>query len=526
MKKILTKIKYLAFAAIVFATLSSCLNDLDTDPKYDLTLENILAQDPNAVEGMLSRLYASFALSSVNGPGSSDIAGADPGESPFVRGLVNLNDFTADGMKNRWGDDGLDPLTTTSGWTANNKFFKYVYDRIYYTIPQATNLILVMKSDNVKYANKEQVISELRFLRALSYFYLIDFYGKGVLVKDDNFNTSTPLPQASRAELFAFAESELKDIEGKLAPTNAYGRATRSAARMLLAKLYLNAEVYTGTAKYSEAAALLNSIIAEGGYQLEGNFRKNFTTDNYTSNEIILPLIADVTTSQSYGNTTYIIQGSLSINTMNPADYGSVGPDAGAWTGHRATKAWYGLFGNSAADLAASTDQRAKLFWTTGHTWEMNDYKEWTHGYPSVKYTNLSSTGAGTPSVFVSTDFPLFRYSDVLLMYAECALRGAAGTTTAQGLTYLNQVRQRSGATVLGSMTLQTVLDERGRELGLEGHRRQDLIRFGKFTGGSYLWPWKGGLKDGTAISDNYKVFPIPLTALQSNPNLTQNTGY
>ena len=516
------KFKLLAFAAVVMLSTQSCLRDLDTEPKYDMTLEYILQQDPKAVEGMLSRLYASFALSSVKGPGDSDISGADPGESPFIRGLVNLQDFTADGMKNRWGDNGLDQLTTTSNWTDNNKFFKYAYDRIYYTVPQATNLILIMKSDNVKYENKEQVVSELRFLRALSYYYLIDLFGKGVLVNDETFNTSTPLPEASRTELFTFVETELKDIEGKLPAQNSYARANKSAARMLLAKLYLNAEVYTGTPRYNDAATYVNKVISEGGYQLEGNFRKNFSADNNTSKEIIFPLIADAASSQSYGNTTYIVNGSISTDTMTPADFGATD----GWAGHRATKAWYGLFAGSAAGLQSSPDVRAKLFWSAGHNWEMNDYKTWTDGFPSDKFWNKNSDGSGSATSFSSTDFPLFRLSDAYLIYAECAVRGAADTSMGQAITYFNQVRTRAGAPVVSVLSLDEVLNERGRELGLEGVRRQDLIRFGKFTGGSYLWPWKGGVKNGAAISDNYKLFPIPSTALQANPNLTQNPGY
>lgn len=515
------KLKLLAVASLLMFS-TSCMRDLDTEPKYDMTLEYILQQDPNAVEGLLSRLYASFALSSVKGPGESDISGADPGESPFIRGLVNLQDFTADGMKNRWGDNGLDQLTTTSNWTDNNKFFKYAYDRIYYTVPQATNLILIMKSDNVTYANKEQVISELRFLRALSYYYLVDLFGKGVLVNDETFNTSTPLPEASRTELFNFVESELKDIEDKLPAQNTYARANKSAARMLLAKLYLNAEVYTGTARYGDAAAYINKVITEGGYQLEPNFRKNFSADNNTSKEIIFPLIGDAASSQSFGNTTYIVNGSISTDTMTPADFGATD----GWAGHRATKAWYGLFATTQTGLANSPDVRAKLFWTTGHNWEMNDYKAWTDGFPSDKFWNKNSDGSGSATSFSSTDFPLFRLSDAYLIYAECALRGAPGTTVAQAITYFNQVRTRANAPVVSVLSLDEVLNERGRELGLEGMRRQDLIRFGKFTGGSYLWPWKGGVKNGAPISDNYKVFPIPSTALQANPNLTQNTGF
>jgi hypothetical protein len=516
-----TKFKVLAVLALL-AVNTSCINDLDTEPKVEQTLANLLAADPNAVEGLLSRLYASFALSSVEGPDKSDISGADPGESPFVRGLVNLQDFTADDMKNRWGDNGLDQLTTTSNWTSSNKFFRYVYDRIYYTIPQATNLILVMKSDQINYANKNQVIDELRFLRSLSYYYLIDLFGKGVLVKDDNFNTSAPLPETSRADLFKFVESELIAIEGTLPVNNSYGRANKSCARMLLAKLYMNAEVYTGTARYNDAAVYLNKIIAEGGYQLESNIRKNFSSDNNTSTEIIFPLLADAVSSQSFGNTTYLVNGSISTETMTPADFGA----KQGWAGHRATKAWYGLFGNSIADLQASTDKRAKLFWTQGHNWEMNDYKAWPDGLPSDKFWNKASNGTGGATDYSSTDFPLFRLADVYLMYAECSLRGAANTTVAQGLAYTNLVRARATASPFTSINLNNILDERARELNFEGMRRQDLIRFGKFTGTSYLWPWKGGVKNGISISDNYRVFPIPSSALQANPNLTQNTGY
>ena len=291
---------------------------------------------------------------------------------------------------------------------------------------------------------------------------------------------------------------------------------------MLLAKLYLNAEVYTGTPRYNDAAAYISKVISEGGYQLEGNFRKNFSADNNTSKEIIFPLIADAASSQSFGNTTYIVNGSISTDTMTPADFGATD----GWAGHRATKAWYGLFAGSAAGLQSSTDVRAKLFWSTGHNWEMNDYKTWTDGFPSDKFWNKNSDGSGSATSFSSTDFPLFRLSDAYLIYAECAVRGAAGTSMGQAITYFNQVRTRAGAPVVSVLSLDEVLNERGRELGLEGVRRQDLIRFGKFTGGSYLWPWKGGVKNGAAISDNYKLFPIPSTALQANPNLTQNPGY
>ncbi len=287
-----------------------------------------------------------------------------------------------------------------------------------------------------------------------------------------------------------------------------------------MAKLYLNAQVYTGTQRWDDALTYTNKVINEGNYHLADSFVSQFSGDNYNSTEVIFPLIADAVVSQSYGNTTYIVNGSCSTETMNINDFGT----SDAWTGHRATKAWYGLYG----DLDTSPDDRAKLFWTDGHNYEMADYKVWTDGYPSVKFRNTNFTGTSLSTPFSSTDFPLYRLADAYLMYAECTLRGAAGGSASQALDYVNDVRIRSHADAItsGQLTLDFLLDERARELNLEGHRRTDLIRFGKFTGGSYIWPWKGNAVEGTSIPDTYKVFPIPQTALQSNPNLTQNTGY
>lgn len=113
-------------------------------------------------------------------------------------------------------------------------------------------------------------------------------------------------------------------------------------------------------------------------------------------------------------------------------------------------------------------------------------------------------------------------------MYAECVVRGATGGSMSQAVTYVNNVRNRANASQINAseLTLDFLIDERARELNLEGHRRTDLIRFGKFTGGSYLWPWKGNTLNGTSIPSTYKLFPIPVQALQANPNLTQNPGY
>lgn len=515
MKKTLISLLVIPILVLV----QGCTKDLDTQPQVELTLEELLESDPDAISGILSRLYASFALSGPDGSGSSDIDD-DAGESPFLRGIINLQDFTADAMKNRWGDDGLDQLTTTSDWDENNKFFRYLYNRIYYTIPQSNNLLLVLGQVDIE--NKDWIEGEVRFIRALAYYYLIDCFGKGVLATEENYGTSDPLPEVDRQALFDYVESELLAIEDMLPDTNDYGRANKSVGRMLLAKLYLNAGVYTGTQRFDEAATYINKVIDQGGYSLDENFVSIFSGDNNQSNEIIFPLIADAIISQSFGNTTYIVNGSLGTETMTLGDYGALE----GWSGHRSTKAWYGLFNNG--DLENSPDDRAALFHTEGHNYEMSDYKAWTDGYPSTKFRNTFYHGPSNATAFSSTDFPLFRLADAYLIYAECAVRGAAGTDMATALSYVNAVRNRSnaGSVAQSALNLDFILDERARELNLEGHRRSDLIRFGKFTGNSYLWPWKGNTLNGTSIPDTYRLFPIPLTALEANENLTQNPGF
>ncbi len=534
----------LGLTVIMLLITSSCVDDLNTEPKVQLTPEQVKSK---VIEGLLSKVYSTYALSGSDGPGSTDTPGDDAGESPFLRGIINLQDFTSDGLKNRWGDNGLDQLTTTSGWNPDNKFFRYVYNRVYYTVPQANNLIDVINKEP-DFPNKQQYISEMRFLRALAYFYLIDCFGKGPLLTEDDLGSTVLKNESTRAEIFEFVESELIDIcdenltsnTDKLLPfTTTYGRANRTAARMLLAKLYLNAQVYIGAGKFDLAYKYSKLVIDEGGYKLADSFRSLFSRDNDVSDaksEIIYALIADPLTSQSYGNTTYLICGSLSSQTMVTTDYGNPGGDSNAWGGHRATKGWYGLFANSAEGLATSSDDRARLFFsnytatdpTKRHNYEMTDYKKWIDGFPSIKFVNTNFVGdPGSPVLFAGTDFPMYRLADAYLMLAESILRGGGGAT-GDALFYVNAVRARSNASLINAsdLTLDFILDERARELNFEGHRRTDLIRFGKFAGSSYIWPWKGGVKDGTSISEDYKLFPIPLKAIQANPNLTQNPGY
>jgi hypothetical protein len=178
-----------------------------------------------------------------------------------------------------------------------------------------------------------------------------------------------------------------------------------------------------------------------------------------------------------------------------------------------------------------SGDSRA-MFFTDGQNLEIEDISQFTEGYAVNKFKNLNRDGSpGSNVTFPDTDFPMFRLADVHLMYAEAVLRGGSGGDESTALNLVNELRDRAygdpaGRVNAGDLTLDFILDERARELFWECHRRTDLIRFGQFTDGTYLWPWKGGVAEGTTVSPNFDLFPIPAADLGANINLEQNEGY
>jgi hypothetical protein len=176
-------------------------------------------------------------------------------------------------------------------------------------------------------------------------------------------------------------------------------------------------------------------------------------------------------------------------------------------------------------------DPRRSYFWTEGQTDSVASITSFTDGIAAPKFVNVTSTGEqGSHPVHPDTDFPMFRLGDAYLIYAEAHLRNGGGDR-AQALAYVNALRQRAYGSTAGdiadaALTTDFILDERGRELLWEAHRRSDLIRYRKFTGGDYLWAWKGGAAGGTATETFRDLYPLPASELTTNPNLTQNPGY
>ena len=319
--------------------------------------------------------------------------------------------------------------------------------------------------------------------------------------------------------MFSYIESELTAIEEVLPSRSEaeYGRVSQAAAYTLLAKLYLNAKVYTGTERYTDCITYCKKVIAQG-YTLEPEYAKLFNADNHKrTNEIILPLTVDAEHTVSWGATTYIICGEVS----NTSDYQK--PEA-----YGVTQGW-GMFRirGEVPALFETADGRA-MFFTEGQSQYLDVIDDQSNGYFVEKWTNLTDVGEAASNTVdggVDTDFPLFRLADVYLMLAESVVRGGQGSDRATALGYVNLLRQRafgndSGNIQDGEMTPDFILDERARELYWECTRRTDLIRYDKFTTANYLWQWKGGVKAGAAVNSKYNVYPIPTTDLTANPNL------
>lgn len=517
----------------IVALVSSCTDDLNITPNDDQTiLSEELFENEAAYKQVLAGIYANLALTGTDGAGSSNLKNIDAGTSQFGRVLLYTQTLSADQMIWSYENDPGTRELQRNIWTAQNPLLLGMFSRAHLSIALANNFLRETTDDklnsrSVSEATRNDIASfraEARLMRAMAYYYLMDLFGKANFADETTPINSQP-DVYDRALLFAFIESELLAIENDLVPArqNEYGRADRAVAQMILAKIYLNAEVYVGENRYGDCISYCDQIIA-GGYDLANSYLHNFMADNNSNsanNEIIFPIVSDGVTTQNFGPTTVMINGSVGSIEANGEE---VGVGAGGWGGAlRVRKEFAQLF-----DGALGNDDRNTLI-TADRPIDIADISDRDTGYIIQKYSNATSTGGfGVDKTFVDTDFPLYRLADVYLMYAEAHLRGGGGNA-ATALGYLNALRTRANNPVAlsaGDMTLDFILDERARELHWEAHRRQDLIRFNRYTGGNYNWAWKGNGSNGIALPDHFKVFPIPVGSLAANPNLTQNPGY
>lgn len=540
--------KFKLYSLLVLTTIfafSSCTKDLDVEPidPNQATANNVY-KDEAGYKSVLAKIYASYAVSSQGDGTAADIIGIDPNFGNYLRQYWGLQQLSTDEAIIAWDDATIKNFHWHT-WAENDVFIMALYSRIYYSVSVANEFIRatqegIPSAEGTMKTNLELFEAEARFLRAFSYWHAIDMFGNVPFVTEADKPGSFKPERIVRADLFSYIESELLDLETKLAApkTNEYARVDRVSAWMLLAKLYLNAEVYTGTAMNDEALTYINKVINEGGYDIESDYSKIFYADNHTSSEIIFPLAFDGQNTQQYGGMTFILHasngGGMPLNGID-----------GGWGGIRGVKEMVENFGLKESDFSISNnehqgaDKRGMFFFNpdpngSNWKWEIDNVGTFTEGIGVTKFKNISYDGSEAPNAhptFVSTDFPVFRTSDAYLMYAEAVVRGASGGDLGTAVSYVNALRERaygnvSGNIATGDLTLDFLLDERGRELYWEAHRRTDLIRFGKFTGGKYIWSWKGKVKEGTSTESFRDLYPIPANDMLANPNLVQNTGY
>jgi len=364
-------------------------------------------------------------------------------------------------------------------------------------------------------------IAELRALRALAYFYLIDLYGNVPIITETS--PAGSIPQNTRAQVFSFIESELKAALPNLKAAN-YGKPTKSFAYTLLAKLYLNAGVYTGTPNWAGASAYCDSVTKTGLFSLAGNFFDVFAVANRSKGASEIIFVAPMDKVYAPGQ-------NIEMRTLHYKNQATYNLNAAPWNGYCTTSDFYNKF--------TGTDARKNQY-ITGAQKDIN-------GAP-ITYTDAVSKKTG-PLVMVTSitsfdsarqnegarfkkyeiqvnntqhpdqdnDFVIFRYADILMMKAEAAFRLG---DVATALTNINLVRSRANAPLYTSLVADTILAERGREFVLEMSRRNDLIRFGKFNSGKWQF------QSSPNVDPSRNLFPIPNQQLSSNPSLKQNAGY
>ena len=516
----------------------ACTKDLNRVPNNGITASTVYSTSLGYMQA-LSKVYSAFAnTGNVGGTGSPDLPTqiiSDEGNSDFLRLYFNLQELTTDEAAWTWESDaGIQGLHEMS-WSSTNPIVDGLYYRSMFQITLCNDFI--SHSSDASLAGKgfstqtvdsiKQYRAEARFLRAYQYWVLMDMFANPPFATENDPIGGFIPKQINRSSLFNYIESELKGAadSGLAAPRTAlFGHADQAAAWALLARMYLNASIYTGTARYTDAITYCNKVIG-AGYSLHPDYTKLMLADNHlNTDENIFVIEYNATFIQNYGGTTYLVHGPAGIPD-------SISGVNGSWSGLRLTQDFINLF----ADPSGATDHRAQ-FWMPGQTKNMTALYTSTAGYSTFKYRNVTSTGAKDPYAdpngnFASIDFPLFRLAEIYLIYAESVLRGGSGGDPTTALGYINALRTRAygnatGNITAGQLTTNFILDERGRELYYECFRRTDLIRFGEFTTSTYLWAWKGGAAAGTAVDPKYNLFPIPSTDLSANPNLQQNTGY
>ncbi len=561
MKKIFIKTAMASMLCMGFVSCADELNIKSVDP---------LNHQTYTVEELLAKQYATLGLTGQKGPADlPDIQSGDEGETGFIRSVFNLEELMTD--ETLWAYQSNDGMTQITGmnWDKDNPRVNWAYQRLSFDINQY-NFFISEQSGSLS----EDKIAEVRFLRALNYYYFLDLYRKAPF--KDTFDSNLPTEKSGK-ELYEWLDNELTTIEPLMAEVGAYnnsenfGRADRGAAYALHARLALNSAVYTdGQIKdYQKAIHYCDEIINSGKYDLcraEKNgysgYQQLFMGDNDCNpdarKEIIFPIRQDGVKTRAYGGTSFLV----SASTISGMPYAST------------SDPWKCLFarvdlikkffpngdipkatdedllsnpskdqviakdnekGISTADVVAQAkDDRALFYMGIGgcsdkaRTLTPGDAITGPlNGASFVKWTNFHADGtAQHHQKFSDTDFPMFRLAEIYLTRAEAKFRLNGSQEGLADIKYVQDRANRPKDQQATSVDEKTLIDEWCREFYMEGRRRSDLVRFGLFTGSKYLWSFKGGSENGQGIPTKFDIYPIPGDEMKNNPNMTQNPKY
>ncbi|MDR0681319.1 MAG: RagB/SusD family nutrient uptake outer membrane protein [Dysgonamonadaceae bacterium] len=476
------------------------------------------------------------------------------GEYGYVyrEGYWSMQEYTSDEVVvptrgTDWFDNGVPIAMHTHTWEENTRDVNNGWSFAYGGVGKCNNILDMIvklrgKDENLYDEATIKGIAETKTLRAFYHLLAMDLYGNVAI----SASTTEPVKQSSRKEVFAWIEKEILDNINRLDKTVRYGSVTKPVAHAILAKLYLNAEVYSGTPRWQDAANQCDSIInGNYAYSLNEDYYTTFKKANTNNREIIFPIVFDAVKAE--GNMFHLM-------TLHYAQQDVYEFTTGTWNGPCTPESFYNKY---------SPDDKRIAQWFTGPIEKDGKVVTYKRERPVLDANgNAIKTADGKkdstvtvtePAIIVpqvttindptadntfegarfvkfeiepgighhaNSDFPIYRYADILLMKAEALMRINGGTATQIAVDLANEVRKRTGLTyyTTATLTLPELLDERGRELAWEGHRRQDQIRFGTYTSGK--WEFMP-----TGESPNRTVFPIPQWVLDANPGVyTQNT--
>lgn len=546
MKRNMKHIAWIAAGASMLFT--ACIGDLDTLPlnPSDSTSETVYGADESGYIAGLTKLYFNFVSNE-----TTDLQVSDAGASELVRAFWTVQEVTSDACKCAWENDAWVRAMNTNTWSdADNDATYAVYVRTLQGIAYTNEYLRQTASDRLsdrgvssELAAKIQGFrAEARFLRAYFYWMALDVFGDVPFTTENSpFGGGVNPKQASRKDVFDYCISELTALAADDSPMPAarsnYPRADKGAVLGLLARMYLNAEVYTGTPMWQEAKDACEDIFTMG-YSLCPEYADLFRGDNGENpealNEVLFGISYDAEQTQSYGGTSYLTLAAIAATDVSSTQM--INGVNNGWGGIRVPYEYVEKYFNVRnADYSAGTydvnDKRGRMFYIKGRSESMDGaLYVFLNGWSCLKFNNIphnmdqnSYLATAASKAYSDIDFPMIRLGEIYLIYAEaCMNLGQANTA----LPKVQDLAARAGVTAPTSITQEWLIEERARELMWEGHRRTDLIRYGKFTSSSFLWTYKGGSFSGQGFDDHMKIFAIPASELVSNPELHQNPGY